>query len=312
MDNANNQEMYPLTTALNVAGVKPGKFHRHFYGGVLGKALEHDRDFAAQISEPMRGAGAGRGGGRLITLDGAICLAVFFRLLCSGVPSVRALQMARTFVFLGETGCGLRAFTADTPRPAGGLFPGLQDTFLVAISGQQVPDQDDIGGFAFVPGHSLTAPRIMEWLDLHCEDSAPVCLVNLSEVVREIGDGLARNPSVTIQRQAHVDIEGGAELSANSGPVEVFLSEFMVHDPSFRTSTREFYRAFEVWFSDWLDAARPHDPGKDDITGQALIDALAALGVRKLKSNGNMIFVGVRWRETPTAQAFLAAALALE
>ena len=104
MDTPTTRTMYPLSAALDVAGVKPGKFHRHFYGGVLGKALERDGEFAAQISDPMRGAGVGRGGGRFITLDGAICLAVFFRLLSGGVPSARALRMARTFVFLGETG----------------------------------------------------------------------------------------------------------------------------------------------------------------------------------------------------------------
>ena len=60
MDTPTTRTMYPLSAALDVAGVKPGKFHRHFYGGVLGKALERDGEFAAQISDPMRGAGVGR------------------------------------------------------------------------------------------------------------------------------------------------------------------------------------------------------------------------------------------------------------
>ncbi len=312
MDTPTTRTMYPLSAALDVAGVKPGKFHRHFYGGVLGKALERDGEFAAQISDPMRGAGVGRGGGRFITLDGAICLAVFFRLLSGGVPSARALRMARAFVFLGETGSGLRAFTADTPRPAGGMFTGSQDTFLAAIAGEPGPDRGDTDGFAFVPGQDLTAPRIMEWLDLQCEDSAPVCLVNLSEVVREMRDGLERNPGSTIQCPAQVDIQGGAESDAACNPVAAFLAEFTVRDPAARTSTREFSRAFGAWLSDWRDGARPHGLGDDESAGPALVDALAALGVRKVKSNGNMMFAGVRWRENPAALAFLAGALALE
>lgn len=308
MDTPTTRTMYPLSAALDVAGVKPGKFHRHFYGGVLGKALERDGEFAAQISDPMRGAGVGRGGGRFITLDGAICLAVFFRLLSGGVPSARALQMARTFVFLGETGSVLRAFTADTPRPAGGVFPGSQDTFLAAIAGEPGTDRGDTDGFAFVPGQDLTAPRIMEWLDLQSEDSAPVCLVNLSEVVREMRDGLKR----TIQCPAQVGFQGGAESDAACNPVAAFLAEFTVRDPAARTSTREFSRAFGAWFSDWREGARPHGLGDDESAGQALVDALAALGVRKVKSNGIMMFAGVRWRETPAALAFLAGALALQ
>lgn len=42
MTSQNSLKMFPLSAALEVTGVKPGKFHRHLYGGVLGKALEKD------------------------------------------------------------------------------------------------------------------------------------------------------------------------------------------------------------------------------------------------------------------------------
>jgi len=312
MDNLNSSKMYPLSTALDVAGVKPGKFHRHFYGGVLGKAMEGDGEFAAQVSSPMRGAGVGRGGGRFITIDGAVCLAVFFRLLSAGVPATRALQMARTFVFLGETGSGLRAFTAHTPRPAGGVFPGSQDTFLAAIAGETGLDHRDSDGFAFVPGKDLTASRIIEWLNLQSEDSAPVCLVNLSEVVREIHDGLENKPVSSIPCPAQMDNQESARSETAWSAVAIFLAEFMVHDPAARTSTREFYRVFEVWLSDWNNGAGPLNAGGGQIKGQALVDALKKLGVHKLKSNGNMMFSGIRWRESPAVRAFLAGAIVLE
>jgi hypothetical protein len=124
MTKKTDQPMYRRSVALKAAGVKPSKFHRQFYDGVLGNALKTNGEFAAQISDPMRGAGAGRGGGRFVTLEGAVCLADFFQLLTGGVPSDRALRIARAFVFMGETGNGLRAFNAKMPRPAGQIFDG--------------------------------------------------------------------------------------------------------------------------------------------------------------------------------------------
>ncbi len=69
--------MYPLSVALEVAELKPGRFHRHFYGGALGKALAEAGELADHVPKPMRGAGASRGSGRFITVEGAICLGVF-------------------------------------------------------------------------------------------------------------------------------------------------------------------------------------------------------------------------------------------
>ena len=305
MTNQTDQPMYRLSAALEAAGVKAGKFHRQFYDGVLGQALKSDGEFAAQISDPMRGTGAGRGGGRFVTLEGAVCLAVFFQLLTGGVPSDRALRIARAFVFMGETGNGLRAFNATMPRPAGQVFDGSQDTFLVTVAGAMLADAQD--AIAFVPGCDLTAFQIMEWLDVHESSSEPLCLLNLSELIQQVRDGLVSDPIAAYQ---HSGAGCGATVEKafkTDDPVTAFLAEFTIRDHSARMSTIEFQSVFEAWLSDWRNAARPHSKGDADRTGKAMVDALAAQGISKLKSNGNMVFAGIRWSEAPSAQAFLSA-----
>lgn len=303
LDNQVDQPMYRLSLALEVAGVKLGKFHRQFYDGVLGHALKTDGEFAEQISDPMRGAGAGRGGGRFVTLEGAVCLAVFFRLLTGGVPSDRALRIARAFVFMGGTGNGLRAFTATMPRPAGQVFAGLQDTFLVTVAGVLPADTQD--AIAFVPGCDLTAFQIMEWLDVLESGCAPLCLVNLSELIQQMRDGLEADPVAAVQHPGAGYAATGDASSAITDPVPAFLAEFTIRDPSARMSSLEFQRVFHAWLSDWQVAARPHHQGDAQSNAVNLAKALAACGVQKIKSNGNMAFAGIRWSRTPTAQAFL-------
>lgn len=312
MDTHTTRTMYPLSAALDVSGVKPGKFHRHFYGGVLGKALERDGEFSAQISDPMRGAGVGRGGGRFVTLEGTLVLSMFFRLVSGGVPSPQALRMAWTFLFLGETGNGIRALAPDTPRPAGGLFPGPGDTFLLAISGNPSEHWGDGDGFAFVPGSDLTAPRIMEWLNLHSEDSAALCLVNLSELVKGIKSGLDGLAPLVLEVDFLPGTPAQGWSDAQSNPVAAFLSEYATRDPWGRTAARDFYRAFSAWYATWTGA--PIAQGKDGGKGAnvALGDALDALGVRKMKSNGIMTFAGIRWSDTRAAQSLLSDVLDLE
>jgi len=304
-----DQPMYRLSAALEAAGVKPGKFHRQFYDGVLGEVLKTDGEFSAQISDPMRGAGAGRGGGRFVTLEGAVCLAVFFRLLTGGVPSDRALRIARAFVFMGETGNGLRAFNANLPRPAGQVFVGSQDTFLVTVAGVLPADAQD--AIAFVPGCDLTAFQIMEWLDVHESSCAPLCLVNLSELIQQMGDGLDSDPVAAVQHSG-AGCDATSEAStAIADPVPAFLAEFTIRDSSARISTLVFQRAFQAWLSDWQAAARPHHQGDTNSNAVSLAKTLAACGVPKVKSNGNMAFAGIRWSETPATQAFLTGLLEL-
>lgn len=304
-----DQPMYRLSAALEAAGVKPGMFHRQFYNGVLGQALKTNGEFAAQISDPIRGAGAGRGGGRFITLEGAVCLAVFFRLLTGGVPSDRALRIARAFVFMGETGNGLRAFNANLPRPAGQVFDGSQDTFLVTVAG--VPRADTQDAIAFVPGCDLTAFQIMEWLDVHESSCGPLCLVNLSELVQQMRDSLESDPVAAVQHSGAGCAATNEATSAIADPVLAFLAEFTIRDSSGRISSLEFQRVFHAWLSDWQAAARPHHHGDANSDAVSLAKALAAYGVRKIKSNGNMAFAGIRWSKAPAAQAFLTGLLEL-
>ncbi|WP_139231354.1 hypothetical protein [Aliiroseovarius crassostreae] len=293
--------------------MKPGKFHRQFYDGVLGQALKTDGEFAAQITDPMRGAGAGRGGGRFVTLEGAVCLAVFFRLLTGGVPSDRALRIARAFILMDELmdeiGNGLRAFNATMPRPAGQVFDGSQDTFLVTVAGVLPADAQD--AIAFVPGCDLTAFQIMEWLDFHESGCAPLCLVNLSELIQQMRDGLEADPVAAVQHPGAGYAATGDASSAITDPVPAFLAEFTIRDPSARMSSLEFQRVFHAWLSDWQAAARPHHQGDANSNAVNLANALAACGGRKVKSNGKMAFAGIRWSKTPAAQAFLTGLLEL-
>ena len=300
--------MYPLVPVLGIVGVTPAAFDQHLYKGVLGVAVVEvgEMSLAAHLSLPMRATGVVRGGGRFITLDGAICLGVFFSLVSGGVPSPQALRVAQTFSFLGETGNGLRAFKRDTPRPAGKVFPGFGDTILVAISDAQDLEAGQSDGFAFVPGRDLTARNLAEWLGLHEADSAPVCLVNLSELIADIRAGLEGLTAVAIEVDYLPAGQAGGWPEPSSDPIAAFLAECAVRDPWGRTPTRDFYRAFSAWYAKWPGAAIAQDSGK---TGNAVLqDGLSALGVRKMKSNGNMTFAGFRWRDTPTVRALLAMA----
>ncbi|MCA1288626.1 hypothetical protein [Salipiger bermudensis] len=306
--------MYPLTGVLDVAKVKPAAFNQHLYKGVLGPALEGagEMSLASHVSQPMRGTGVVRGGGRFVTLEGALVLGVFFRLVSGGIPSPQALRMAWTFLFLGETGNGIRALVPDTPRPAGKLFPGPGDTFLLAISGSPSETWGDGDGFAFVPGSDLTADKIMEWLDLHSEDSAALCLVNLSELVKGLKSGLDGLAPLALEVDYLPGTPAQGWPDAQSDPVAAFLSEYTTRDPWGRTPARDFYSAFSAWYAAWTGA--PIVQGKDGGKGTntALSDALDALGVRKMKSNGIMTFAGIRWSDTQTAKSFLSGVLDLE
>lgn len=298
-------KMYPLADALEVAGVKPGKFHRHFYGGALGNALAQAGELSDHVSDPKRGAGVGRGGGRFVTSTGAICLGIFFRLVSGGVHSAQAIQIAQTFSFLGETGDGLRAFKHGTPRPAGTLFPGYADTLLVAISDSAQSDLGDTQSFAFVPGSEFDARSLAEWLALHDAEKSPVCAFNISEVCREILASLAACRSKAFAVDSKQDRPTASWSEMTSDPVGAFLVDCAVRDDKARTPTQEFFRAFDNWHSGWTGAPFHQDQGL--LAGRATLhDGLNSLGIRKVKSNGIMTYAGFRWRDTPAVHEYLA------
>lgn len=303
MHNASTETIYPLAAALEVAGVKPGKFHRHFYGGALGNALAKAGEISAHISQPMRGAGVGRGGGRVVSAQGAICLGVFFRLISGGVHSVQAIRIAQTFAFLGENGDGLRAFQRNRSRPPGVVFPGKADTFLVAITNADATNVS--AGFAFVPATDLTACSLTEWLGLHDADESAVCIFNLSEVCRNIRAGLQSVSCVVGQVDQVGEQEAEPALAADV--LGAFLVDCTIRDDKARTPTQEFFRAFSAW-ADSCDSTRTALSNGTKESADALVAGLSELGIRKIKSNGNMTFSGFRWRENPIVREYLATA----
>lgn len=303
MYSTSTETISPLAAALEAAGVKPGKFHRHFYGGALGNALAEAGEISAHISQPMRGAGVGRGGGRLVSTQGTICLGVFFRLISGGVHSVQAIRIAQKFAFLGENGDGLRAFQRNRPRPAGEVFPGQADTFLVAISNANTID--DSAGFALVPATDLTAFSLAEWLGLHEADESAVCVFNLSEVCRNIRVGL--------QAVSGVDGQVGHVAKQDTQPalaadvLGAFLVDCAIRVDEARTPTHEFFRAFSAW-ADKNDGPMIALGDGSTESADALVSGLSELGIRRMKSNGKKVFAGFRWRENPIVREYLATA----
>ena len=270
----------------------------------MGKALSEFGDLTDHISHPMRGAGVGRGGGRFVTLQGAMFLAVFFRLISGGVPAVLSVNIAQKFVFLGETGNGLRAFKPGKTRPAGEVFPSGEDTFLVAIANAQSPEKTEGDGFAFVPGSDLNAQALTEWLGLQEADKSPVCIFNLSEVCRDIRAGLASHLALQVSADTTPDLQPADWSKLTSDPLGAFLADCAARDDKARTPTQEFFRAFAAWYSGWTGKPRAEASGSR-ADHAALQADLLALGIRKVKSNGIMTFAGFRWRDTATVREFL-------
>ena len=308
------RRMYPLLPILEILGVTPSAFHQHVYKGALAASLQEitETSLVSQISIPMRGTGVVREGGRFITLDGAIGLGIFFRLISGGVPSAQALRVAQTFIFFGETENYDRAFKPGTPRPAGQVFPGPHDTIVAAISDVSTLEKLVKGagdGFAFVPGPDLNSDLLAEWLGERDADSAAVCLVNISELVAEIRKGLKDLDPVSID----VDYLSGTPAKdwpdRPSDPVVAFLSEHVDRDPRGRTPALDFRLAFSAWYVRWKGEPIAERGKRGRGVSSVLGEALADLGVRKMKSNGKLTFAGIEWRETPATQALLSDAL---
>ena len=298
---AGSSEMYPLSVALKAAGVRPGRFHRHFYAGALGDALAAAGEIKNHLSDPMRGAGAGRGGGRFVTLEGTICLGIFFRLVTGGIPAQRAIQISQSFSFLGETGDGLRAFNRGRNRHSGELIQGKADTLLIALS--DAPDSSE--GYAFIPDSDLSGNGLCDWLGQHEADSQPVCVFNLSKLTCEIRNALEQS-QLRLRLSDTIGREGLGEKSATTRDVlGAFLVDCAIRDDKARTPTQEFFRVYSAWAESNEGSNAPHSDGSKK-SASALIRGLSALGIRKIKSNGIMTLAGFRWRENPIVREYLA------
>lgn len=296
--------MYPLNAALNVAGVKPGKFHSFFYRRNLEKVLTGTGDLSDHMSLPKRGPGVGRGGSRMITEVGTAYISIFFALISAGVTSDFAAKIALTFVNLGETGNGMRAFKFDRSRPPGNLFPGPDSTYLVALTEDPRLGGAGSEGFAFIPAADLTAQNHNNWTGLHEADSKPVCLINLSAIVAGVLSGL---PLISSPENKS-DTEFG-ELSSDfqevaSSPVGAFLMDCFTRNKKSRTPVQDFFEGYDAWF---LAVT-----GKPDVSSGSvrernveLTKALEVWGIRKMKSNGIITFAGLNWRKDPTIDGYL-------
>lgn len=196
--------MHPLSRALEAARITANSFNRQFYGGALERVLTASGELAEGITEPQRGPGAGKGGGRRVSGRAAVCLALGFRMIRAGVSSADAFEMALTFHALGEDGSGNRALhPRAAARPAGDLFPAeLGRSYLVAL-----PGVAELGGagpaFAFAPEFDrpddepgrrpfLTGAALAAWAGEREADAAPIALLDLTALVAEVGGELAR------------------------------------------------------------------------------------------------------------------------
>ncbi|KAF0676277.1 hypothetical protein PMES_01437 [Profundibacterium mesophilum KAUST100406-0324] len=206
----------------------------------------------------------------------------------------------------------VRAFKPGRIRPAGDVFPGPDATYLVAISNSPIPDLAECEGYAFVPASDLKPQLLARWLGLHEADSATVCLVNLSELIAEIRAGLEDLAPVAID----VDYLPGTPAQdwpeRPSDAVVAFLSEHVDRNPRGRTPALDFRLAFSAWYVRWKGEPIAERGKRGRGVSSVLGEALADLGVRKMKSNGKLTFAGIEWRETPATQALLSDALGRE
>lgn len=292
------QRKYPLSAALRVIGVKPGRFHRHFYTGSLCDALSRGGQLFEHLSTLQRDDG--RGGGRQITECGTICLGLFFSLIDGGINSRRAIQIAQTFCFLGEAGSGIRALKRNRMRPAGELFPGEDDTWLVVIVDELSDDAVECDGFAFFPRSDLSGDALLNWLDLHDAEDGPATMLNLSLVSKRIKARLRELDFTPFPSAPDTEC-----LITDGLSVGAFLADCAVRDDKARTPTQDFFRAYLAWHESCSGIPLIAAAGLK-ARDAALLEQLDTLGIQKIKSNGIMTFAGFRWRDDPTVQEYLA------
>ncbi|WP_299636400.1 hypothetical protein [uncultured Ruegeria sp.] len=293
---------YPLPTALEVAGVKPGRFHRHYYGGALCEALSRGGQLTEHLLMRPQETESGKGGRRYITECGTICLGLFFSLIDGGINSRRAIRIAQTFCFLGEAGSGIRALKRNRMRPAGELFPGNDDTWLVVIVDDLSNDAAECDGFAFFPRSDLSGDALLNWLDLHNAEESPATMLNLSLLSKRIKARLREHDFTPFPSAPDTEC-----LITDSLSVGAFLADCAIRDDKARTPTQDFFRAYLAWHESCAGSPFMTAAGLK-ARDAALLEQLDTLGIQKIKSNGIMTFAGFRWRDDLTVQEYLAQA----
>lgn len=188
--------MIPLRAALEAVGLTTSHFNHITYRADLDGLLEAlGADPMAHIPPAPRGLGAGSGRGRSISTDAATVIGVAARLARHGLMHKDALRVALAFVFMGETGNGLRAIVpADqaAARGPGETFPAdLGPTFALVIPARL--DAPEAPAVAFVPARDLTAQNLLNWAGENDADAECVVLLNLSAIVAQIEAAARRN-----------------------------------------------------------------------------------------------------------------------
>lgn len=182
-----NEHMHPLPRVLRAAEINRDHFQYHL------PAIE--RAFGGGITERIKGRGAGTGTPRMVSAEAAAGLAIGFRLLSQGIAPPDAFKIGLAFVFFGEMGDGLRGLAPPewiVRRVPGQEFDAAHgDTFAIIIPAALRADAPR--GFAFAPAGVLTVAAVTEWAAEHGAERDAVLILNISEVLRGLRDGLAEN-----------------------------------------------------------------------------------------------------------------------
>lgn len=182
-----SDQMHPLPQVLRAAEINRDHFQYHL------PAIE--RAFGGGITNRSTGRGSGTGSPRMVTPEAAAGLAIGFRLIAQGIAPVDAFRAGLAFVFLGEDGAGLRGIAPPewiVRRTPGREFDEMfGDTFAVVLPAAL---RSGIGqAVAFAPGSILTGRAIAHLAAEANADRDPALVLNISEVLRRLRDGLAES-----------------------------------------------------------------------------------------------------------------------
>lgn len=179
-----NDQMHPLPQVLRAAEINRDHFQYHL------PAIE--RAFGGGITDRSTGRGSGTGSPRMVSAEAAAGLAIGFRLMAQGIAPADAFRVGLAFVFLGEGGEGLRGIAPPewiVRRTPGREFEAMHgDTFAIVIPAAL---RSGIGrAVAFAPRSILTGRAIADLAAEANADGQPALILNISEVLRSLRDGL--------------------------------------------------------------------------------------------------------------------------
>ncbi|TGN54895.1 hypothetical protein E4L95_15275 [Paracoccus liaowanqingii] len=182
-----NDQMHALPQVLRAAEINRDHFQYHL------PAIE--RAFGGGITGRATGRGSGTGSPRMVTPEAAAGLAIGFRLIAQGIAPTDAFRVGLSFVFCGEDGAGHRGIAPPewiVRRTPGREFDAMHgDTFAVVIPAAL---RSGIGReVAFAPRSILTGQAIADLAAEANADREPALILNISEVLRGLRDGLAES-----------------------------------------------------------------------------------------------------------------------